>query len=101
MNMRILGFILLIGLFNSCSSTKNSPGTEYTSGTVVYSTAENDCAYTLKVDSQTEDLFYDPINLENEFTKDGLKIKFQYKLLKMKNRCDKANPISLTYIKKQ
>ncbi len=99
--MRIISFILFIGLINSCSSSKKMSETDYTYGTVVYSAAENDCAYSIKVDTQAEDLFYDPVNLENEFIKDGLKIKFHFKALRMKSRCNKANPISLTYIKKQ
>ena len=98
-------FVICIWFFSilgySCSEKKNlSDG--FTAGTVVFSTVENDCAYTIKVtnaDKQT--VYYDPINLEDDVKKDNLKVTFKFRSLKMANRCNKANPISVSEIKKQ
>lgn len=68
----------------------------YSKGTIVYSDIKGDCEYTIRVES-TGTLF-DPINLENNFKKDGAKIWFTFNGLRMMNRCDKANPISIDNI---
>ncbi|RMA57259.1 hypothetical protein [Ulvibacter antarcticus] len=99
--MRIVSFILFVGLLHSCCTTKEKMTNDFTSGTIVHSTDENDCAYTIKVSNTENVLYLDPINLENMYMKDGLKVQFQYKSLKMKNRCNKANPISLTKMTKE
>ena len=99
--MKLLSAILFIGVFVSCCSAKKEAGTNYSSGTIVHATVEGDCPYTIKVVTGGYVVFYDPINLENNYMKDGLKVQFQFRPLKMKNRCDKANPISLSSIQKQ
>lgn len=97
----LLSLALVIGLFNSCCATKDKVMVNYTSGIIIHSSEENDCAYTIHVTTDGNELFLDPINLENEYMENGLKVQFQYKTLKMKNRCNKANPISLTNITKK
>ena len=68
---------------------------EYKKGTIVYSDKEDDCEYTIQL---KEDLYYDPIDLEDSFKKDGMIVYFKYRVLRMKNRCLKANPISINEI---
>lgn len=80
-----------------CKSVEKNDTSGHTSGTVVYSNIEDDCAYTIKVTNTNADIFYlDPINLDELFKKDNMKIKFKYNTLKIMNRCDKATPISIT-----
>ena len=43
----------------------------------------------------------DPINITEEFKKDGEKIWIKFGGLKMMNRCEKANPISIIEIQKR
>ena len=40
----------------------------------------------------------DPINLEESMKKDGLKVWVTYQGLRMMNRCEKANPVSIVEI---
>lgn len=68
------------------------------SGTIVYSDAEGDCAYTIDVDSDDYKYLLDPINLDEKYQKDGAKIWFKFAGLKMMNRCEKANPVSIVEI---
>lgn len=66
--------------------------TEYTSGTIVYSKEKDDCEYTIKIE---DGLYYDPINLEDSYKKDGMVVYFKFRGLRMMNRCNKANPVSI------
>jgi hypothetical protein len=72
----------------------------YTKGTIVFSDEAGDCPYTIKVGTKDQVMFFDPINLEQEFKADATAVWFKYGQLKMMNRCDKANPISITEIQK-
>ncbi|MDX1461580.1 MAG: hypothetical protein R3359_00880 [Marinirhabdus sp.] len=72
----------------------------YTMGTVVASTAENDCPYVLKSTIDGNDIMFDPINLEETYKKDGMTVWYKYTGLRMMNRCEKANPIRLEEIQK-
>ncbi len=99
--MRYMIFICCLGLLFGCNSVKKEVTSDYSTGTVVYSTAENDCMYTIKVtDNNANSVYFDPINLEDGYMKDNVKVKFKYQALKMQNRCDKANPISITEMMK-
>jgi hypothetical protein len=55
--------------------------------------------------SETTNNLLDPINFEAsdfaEFKKNELKIYFQYRALRMMNRCNEASPIELTSIRKR
>lgn len=64
----------------------------YTSGVIEYSKEKDDCEYTIKL---KEGLYYDPINLEDDFKKDGMAVYFKFRGLRMMNRCTKANPVSI------
>ncbi len=62
-----------------------------------------DCPFVIY--SETTNNLLDPINFEAsdfaEFKENELKIYFQYRPLRMMNRCNDASPIELTSIKKR
>ena len=66
--------------------------TGYTSGTIIYSEEKDDCEYTIKLKGG---LYYDPINLEDSYKKDGIAVYFKFRRLRMANRCNKANAVSI------
>lgn len=110
MIVRSIFMVLLISLTACCSSKKSSANTQtendntmteekmiaadFKSGTIVASKAEGDCPYTIKMDGETS-YFLDPINLEENYKKDGLKVWFTFTGLRIMNRCEKANPINV------
>ena len=67
-----------------------------TLGIVVYSDKEGDCPYVIKT---SDGRMFDPINMDESFHKDGMEVEFTFGALRMANRCEKANPISLIEIK--
>jgi hypothetical protein len=109
-------FIFTLGLASCCSSTKTSNEVSltnesamtleqmeeagYTKGTIVSSEAEGDCPYVIALEDDSSRMF-DPINLENTYKKNGTKIWFKYTGLRMMNRCEKANPVTITEIQKR
>lgn len=71
-------------------------------GTVVYSTAEDDCPYTVKLKRDNGEIYYvDPINMDKEFMVDKEEIWIKYSGLGRMNRCIKANPVSISEIQKR
>ena len=108
--LNILTLLCPILLF-SCKSTNNSENeikiaTEkmleagFIKGTIITSKIEGDCPSTIKIQGKEALYFLDPINLEENYKNDGEKIWFKFAGLRMMNRCDKANPISITEIVK-
>jgi hypothetical protein len=112
---RTLSVLAIITLFscNSGSKATNGDGPNqeeiemiakkmkeagFYSGTIIYSDKEGDCAYTIDVDSEDYKYLLDPINLEERYQTDGAKIWFKFAGLKMMNRCEKANPVSIVEI---
>ncbi len=101
----VLGTVALL-CFNSCKNTEKVAKdnieekvaeeafdpTGYTSGIIVYSKEKDDCEYTIKL---KDGLYYDPINLEDSYKKDGMAVYFKFRGLRMMNRCTKANPVSI------
>jgi len=76
-------------------------GEGYLLGTIVYSDKEGDCPYTIQMPGDKMEFYYlDPINLEEEFKKDGQKVWIKFNGLRRMNRCDKATPAELADIKK-
>ena len=71
----------------------------YTMGVIVASTAKDDCPYVIKSELKTGTVMYDPINLDKAYMKDGMKVWYKYNPLRMMNRCEKANPVSLEDMK--
>lgn len=109
--------LFTIVLFMSCSSTKNTKETMdktqtsmeakkmiekgFLAGTIVVSTKEGECPFTIKVKGDEDAFHLDPINLDESFKRDGQKVWFTYNGLRMMNRCDNANPISIKEIQKR
>jgi len=70
-------------------------------GTIVASKLEGDCPYTIQLVDDNYSYHLDPINLDEGFKKHGEKIWLKFAGLKMMNRCEKANPISIIEIQKR
>ena len=107
--------ILTIGIFTACNTTKSNVNEEgassssieeetkmteagFKKGTIVYSDEEGDCPYVIDVDDPDYDYMLDPINLDENYKADGVKIWFKFAGLRMPNRCEKANPINILEI---
>jgi hypothetical protein len=70
-------------------------------GVIVISKIEGDCPVTVQILNK-DPYFLDPINITDMYdVNDGDKVWIKYNGLRMKNRCDKARPVSLTEIKKR
>ncbi len=107
-------FILLSVFIFSCNSTtktatnnsindtqmesKKMIDAGFIMGTVVSSEKEGDCSFTIQIEGVDGISFYDPINITDDFKKDGETIWFKFTGLRMMNRCDKANPIRIEEI---
>ncbi|RFN59000.1 hypothetical protein [Marixanthomonas ophiurae] len=110
-----LGFLFLFAI--ACNSTKETPSDNnemisiekqneqkmmdagFKKGMIVFSEKEGDCPYTIKLEEG--DTYYDPINLEESYKKDGEKVWFQFNPLRRMNRCVKANPVFVSEIQKR
>ncbi|MDC7995175.1 hypothetical protein [Altibacter sp. HG106] len=73
----------------------------FKAGTIVYSQAEEDCPYTIQIENDEPSYFLDPVNLEESYKKDGMKVWVQYAGMRMMNRCEKANPVNVVAIQKR
>ena len=71
----------------------------FAKATIVASDMEGDCPFTMSVEGDT--VLLDPINLEENYMKQGEKIWVKFTRLKMMNRCDKANPVRVEEIQKR
>lgn len=69
----------------------------FTKGTLVYSRAEGDCEYTIKLE---DGRYFESTDLKEEFKKDGMTVWFTYNPLRRMSICSKANPIAITEMKK-
>lgn len=81
--------------------SKNMIEAGFIMGTIVSSDKEGDCPFTIQIEGVEGISFYDPINMTEDYKKDGEKIWFKFTGLRMMNRCDKANPIRLEEIQKR
>ncbi len=117
MNLIKILFISIPILFNSCNSTTKSVETSnekdvimdskkmiadgFIAGEISFSIVEGDCPITIKIEGKDGIYYYDPINLTEEFNKEGEKIWFTFARLRRVNRCEKAAPISIMEIQKR
>ena len=109
----LVGIIFMLSCTSKKTTTDAMSDTERTAlntkmmendfkmGTIVVSTAEGDCPYTIQLDDNNYSYYLDPINLDEGFKKHGEKIWLKFAGLKMANRCEKANPISIIEIQKR
>lgn len=71
----------------------------FTAGVIQESTKKGDCLFTILVTSKGEEsLYFDPINLDEAYKKNGLAVFFKYRPLRMMNRCQRANPVEIQEI---
>ncbi|MEZ4779930.1 MAG: hypothetical protein R2786_11190 [Flavobacteriaceae bacterium] len=116
--MKVTLFVFATLLIISCSTTKTTTETMekketivldakkmiadgFIKGAIVASTEEGDCPYVIEVAGRQDNYYLDPINLDEAFKIGGQKIWFKYNGLRMMNRCEYANPISITEIQKR
>lgn len=69
-------------------------------GTIKTYAAEGNCPYVIEVAAETP-YFFDPINLEESFKQNDTKVWFRFAGLRMMNRCEKANPVSILEMQKR
>ena len=81
--------------------TKKMLANGFKMGTIVASKVEGDCPYVIQLDDDGTPYYLDPVNLEESFKKDGEKIWFTFSGLRMMNRCEKANPVSIIKMEKR
>lgn len=115
MYIKLIFILLSISIMASCNSNKSSTDAVqknnetlsttndmttagFVSGVIVSSDEVDDCPFTIKMEGQ-DDYLLDPINLEDTYKKEGEKVWFKYTPLRMMNRCDKANPVSIEEMK--
>tara|TARA_R110000787_G_scaffold15134_3_gene46806 strand:+ start:14272 stop:14643 length:372 start_codon:yes stop_codon:yes gene_type:complete len=121
--MKSLSLLLLLTLtITSCNTTNKSIDTKnnteqemdskkmiangYLAGKISISTEEGDCPTTILIEGKNGAYYYDPINLSEDFNKDGAydndgeKVWIKFSGLRRMNRCDKASPIHLNEIVK-
>lgn len=108
--------ILLIAAFTiittSCNSNKSTTDTAantikttmnqeemitngYVFGTIEKSNKEGDCPITIRMGEGKEVYYFDPVNLEENYKKDGQEVYFKFRGLRMMNRCERANPVQI------
>lgn len=117
--LKSLAFLFTFSIISCCSTTKTVKETEkdattntvsmdtqkmmdlgYKKATTVASSLTGDCPFTLQIEGDNSYLL-DPINLEEGYKADGIKLWVKYTPLKMMNRCDKANPVNIVEIQKR
>jgi len=72
----------------------------YKMGTIQLSDEESSCPVTIKLADPNYSYLLDPINIDDEFKKNGLEVWLKFNPLRMQNRCENAHPVELSEIKK-
>jgi len=109
--------LIIVLFFMSCNSTnktteetvktktemepKDMIAEGFVAGEISFSTKEGDCPITIKIEGKNGVYFYDPINITEEYKKEGEKVWFKFAGLRRMNRCDKASPINIIEIQKR
>tara|TARA_R110002020_G_scaffold388031_4_gene598767 strand:+ start:1444 stop:1800 length:357 start_codon:yes stop_codon:yes gene_type:complete len=105
-----LGLLVMLALNSSCNSSKKSTdkgerasnlesdfdNTGFTEGRLLVGRNTGDCSYMIEVLNKDVPYFLDPFELEDKFKEDSLKVWFKYSIMRMPNRCDNANPVSIS-----
>lgn len=113
-----IGFIIFSVSFLSCGVNQNlSPNIDtnsdaeieaqkregekmmdagYLPGRIVYSDLADDCEYTIQLKDGEKDFYYvDPLNLDENFSKDDKTVWVIYDKLERESRCEKAFPVEI------
>ena len=64
-----------------------------TIGVIQQATTKEGCPFTIRIKEVS--YLLDPINLKDEFKVEGLRVRFDYRQLRMANRCNEANPVEV------
>jgi len=64
----------------------------FTAGTIIHSTEEGDCEWTIKLDNG---IYYESLIMKDEFKKDNLEVFFKFRPLRRMSKCTKANPVEI------
>lgn len=105
-----LGLLFLLTLNVCCNSSKKSTDEEkntsnlesdfdstgFTEGRLLVGRNIGDCPYMIEVLNKDVPYFLDPFELEEKFKEDSIKVWFKYSIMRMPNRCDNANPVSIS-----
>ncbi len=86
---------------NAMADSKEMISEGYTLGTIITSTAEGDCPYKIEVMGDEEPYYLDPINLGDDYKKQGMEVWFKFSGLRMMNRCDDAAPVNINAMQKK
>lgn len=101
---------LNIIMISGCNTPKNGSNVDseqlindmktegYIAGEIVSSDVEEDCAFTIRMNGDVRE-FLDPVNLDDKYKIDKLTVWFQFRSLRIPNRCEKARPIEIIEIK--
>ncbi len=114
--MKSIILIASLALIIGCTSTKNTQPTETTMdesseakemiakgflmGTIKAYETEGNCPFVIEVAGETP-YYLDPIDLDESFKQNDMKVWFTFFGLRMMNRCEKANPVKINEIKKR
>jgi hypothetical protein len=113
--------LVSILLISCCSTTKTTSNTSedkltttemdkkintmidagFSMAEVIESKTEGDCPFTLRIIDKDAPYLLDPINMTDQFKKNGKKVWVKYAGLRMMNRCEKANPVNIIEIEKR
>ena len=116
LSLLIILSIISCNTTNKVTETKNNTEQQmdatkmiadgYLAGQISISTVKGDCPTTILIEGEDGPYYYDPINLIEDFNKDGEynndgeKVWIKFSGLRRMNRCDKASPILLNEIVK-
>jgi hypothetical protein len=96
------------GIENSASETNNDITMDaqkmmeagFKQASIMASEETSACPFIMKMAGNDADLL-DPINLDEKYMKQDMKIWVKYRNLRMQNRCDKARPVEIEEIQKR
>lgn len=61
-------------------------------------TSSEGCSFLIEIDRNGEKILYDPVHLQEEYQRDGLKVQVSFTMSKRPSKCTLAQPIILTKI---
>jgi len=76
-------------------NTKEMIADGYKKGIIVASKKEGDCPYVIKIEDNDNTDYLDPVDLPDEYKKDGVEIWFKYLPSRRPQRCERADPVIL------
>jgi hypothetical protein len=68
----------------------------FTAGTIVQSTEEGDCEWTIQLDNG---IYYESLTMKDEFKKDNKEVFFKFRPLRRMSKCTKASPVEIVEMK--